>query len=547
MASSPAAVATAFLAAFARRDVDGAVALVAEDAVWQVDGAVAVPSTGLLRGPDRIREWINCFPSAFRSQGFRSEPPVEHGPEALIHGWFAYTILTTGRQVESDFTMRFTVHNGLIHRYQIYEDSLALALAFEADLSVSRIRLNGTVYTYDETSDGPLVLELPQGRTLSFAIPPLPADTVAHDLALLIRERGWAPVRLRSHGPGTAVTSALRTHHPALCSPPELDAVLRPKIMGFIVSQAIFAVTKLGVVEALRAAPATAHSLATRTGTDADALARFLRLLATEGLLTEDRDGVFALTDLGALLAPDGSLHHLATHLSDEVYRAWSAATHSLRTGKPAFDEVFGDSWFGWLANRPAESEAFNATQAALVTQRAHALLSRDWSDVNTVVDIGGGNGTLITALLRANPHLQGTLFDQPQVVAQASFPPDTAPRCTAVPGDFFTSPLPPAQDRYLISQILHDWPDEAAGRILSNIREAMRPNARLLILDQVLPDTTTQPHPGRLLDLNMLILLGGRERSTSDWTSLLTTSGFTLTHITPGPRSSLIEATPTL
>lgn len=315
--------------------------------------------------------------------------------------------------------------------------------------------------------------------------------------------------------------------------------------MGFVVSQAIFAVTRLGVVEALRAGPSAVRSLADRTGAEPDALERFLRLLAGEGLFAEGPAGVFALTEVGSLLAAGvpGSLRHLATNLVDEVYRAWGGAEYSLRTGKPAFDEVFGDSWFGWLAERPELSAAFNATQAGLVERRGRVLLDQDWAGVGSVVDVGGGSGALLGAVLSAHPRLRGVLFDQPRVVAEAVLSPGVADRCEVVGGDFFTS-VPGGGDVYVIAQILHDWSDEDAGRILSRVREAMGDDARLLILEHVLPDGD-HAHPGRLLDLNMLVLLGGRERSTSDWRALLTTSGFDLVRVVPGTRSSLLEAVP--
>ncbi|MBB4772393.1 methyltransferase [Actinomadura livida] len=336
---------------------------------------------------------------------------------------------------------------------------------------------------------------------------------------------------------------------PAMAGHNDDNGLLRLKIMGYLVSQAIFAVTELDVVEELVDGPADAARLAERTGADPDALRRFLRVLTAEGLFVEEPAGTFALTPMGALLRRDapGSLRHFVTLMAGDAYQAWSAATHSLRTGEPAFDVVFGKPMFDWLSERPEASATFNAAQAGLVDLRLRPLLERDWSGVATVVDVGGGNGRLLNMLLSRTPGLQGVLYDLPHVVEDDGLvlaDADVRDRCQVVGGDFFRA-VPEGGDVYVLAQILHDWDDARATEILRRCREAMPGHARLLILEQVVPDDAV-PHPAKLLDLHMLVLLGGRERGEGAWRALLAAAGFEVERIGHWARSALIEARPT-
>jgi hypothetical protein len=321
--------------------------------------------------------------------------------------------------------------------------------------------------------------------------------------------------------------------------------LLRRKIMGYIVSQAIFAVTELDVAEQLRNGPIPVDELAERTGADADALHRFMRVLAAEGLFVEHPGGSFSGTPMSALLLRDapGSLRHLVTLMSGEAYQVWGGAGHSLRTGDSAFEQVYGKPMFEWLAGDPAASAAFNEAQAGLVELRLLPLLELDWSAGTTVVDVGGGNGGLLNLLLGRNPHLRGVLFDLPHVVRDDELAPGVRERCTVVGGDFFSS-VPDGGQTYVLAQILHDWDDDEARTILRRCRQAMGPGARLLILEQVVPDDS-EPHPAKLLDLHMLVLLGGRERGQDAWQRLLTESGFDLLSVDRSARSAIIEARP--
>ena len=201
---------------------------------------------------------------------------------------------------------------------------------------------------------------------------------------------------------------------------------------------------------------------------------------------------------------------------------------------------------FEHLAANPEASDIFNRAMAGGAAGRAATALGYDWSAASVVADIGGGNGKLLTAVLDAHPHLQGVVFDLPHVVADARPLIDKAglsDRCETAAGDFFTDALPRA-DVYILAQILHDWDDERAVAILRNCRRSIADDGRLLILEQVLPDGD-EPSYGKLLDMIMLLLLGGKERTRSEWAALLQEGGFELVAITPGPLTSLIQTSP--
>ncbi len=326
------------------------------------------------------------------------------------------------------------------------------------------------------------------------------------------------------------------------------NAELRRKISGFIISQAIYAVGQLGIADRLADGPASVTDLAAATGVDADALHRFMRALAAEDMFVEQPAGTFALTRLGGLMRSDvpGSLVHFSALMAEEAYVAWSESLHSVRTGKAAFEKVYGKPHFEWLADHPEASEKFNRAQAGLVTLRLLPLLERSWDDVGTVVDVGGGNGVLLTELLGRHEHLEGIVFDLPHVVAEAErtlAEGGVADRATCVGGDFFDK-IPAGRDVYVMTQILHDWSDDEAVAILRRTREAIPDDGRLLVIEHVVP-AGNEPHPAKLLDLHMLVLLGGRERTEDQWNDLFTRGGFKLVAVTQGPRSALLEAHP--
>lgn len=328
----------------------------------------------------------------------------------------------------------------------------------------------------------------------------------------------------------------------------DLNDRLRLLVMGYIVSQAIFAAAELDIASRLTRGPRTARQLAADADADPGALERVLRALAAEGLFTEDEHGAFALTPLGDLLRSDapGSLRHFSLQLAGEAYAAWGHSLHSVRTGRPSFERAFGTAYFDWLAGNPEAAARFSQLQAGLVTRRLTPLLEVPWRPGATVVDAGAGDGTLLIELLTAHPSLTGIAVDLPYVMAAAARRVEQAGlagRVRCVAGDFFAG-LPAGADYYVLAEILHDWDDGHAADILAQCRAAIPAHGRLLLLEQVIPAAPAR-HPSRLLDLHMLVMLGGRERTREQWRELLDQSGFRLEQITRAERSCLLEAVP--
>ena len=316
-------------------------------------------------------------------------------------------------------------------------------------------------------------------------------------------------------------------------------------LSGFVVTQALATVARLRISDLVHERPRTAEELAVATGADPDALGRVLRALASLGVFAH-ADGIVHQTDLSELLREEapGSIHGHAEMFATVHYRAWTEAGRSLQTGEPAFEHVFGLQLFDWLAEHPEGSELFNRSMAASARARQAALLARDWSDVETIVDVGGGTGTMLTSLLAQEPHLRGVVFDLPHLRDETEATIDATGvrgRCTFEGGSFFER-VPPGADAYVLSQILHDWDDDDAARILEVCAAAARPESRL-VLGEVVLVPGDEPDWGKFLDLHMLVLLGGRERSEDEWRRLLDRRGFTFVASDPG--ALLIEAVP--
>jgi hypothetical protein len=314
-------------------------------------------------------------------------------------------------------------------------------------------------------------------------------------------------------------------------------ALLRMMI-GYWISKALNVAAELGLADLLRNDPRSSDELADACGADPAALYRLLRALASVGVFTEVEGRRFALTPLAELLRSDvpGSMRALARMYGSEQYRAWNGLLESVRTGEPAFERTFGASYFDYLAQNPESGAVFNEAMTGWTTQVADAAVAAyDFAGLDTIVDVGGGHGLLLATILRAHPKVRGVLFDLPHVVAGAQpllEAAGVADRCTVVSGDFFVS-VPEGGDAYLLAQILHDWDDERCRTILQNCSRAMLPDGRLLVVEQVLPPAN-EPSLGKWIDLHMLVLLTGRERTEAEYRALLEAVGFDLTRVIP-------------
>ena len=310
-------------------------------------------------------------------------------------------------------------------------------------------------------------------------------------------------------------------------------------ISGFWISRAIYIAAKLGIADLLRDGPRTAAELAAATGAHASSLYRVLRALASVGVFTEDEKRGFALTPLSETLRTDapGSLRAFATvELGEEHYPAWGELLHSVKTGKIAFDRAFGMPVWEFFEQNPENAKTFNDAMTGMTLAVNGAVLSGyDFSPIGKIVDVGGGHGSLIASILKANPQMKGVLFDAPSVAEGARSRIEVAgiaDRCEVVPGDFFQS-LPGGGDAYILKWIIHDWDDDRSITILRNCHSAMTEAGKLLLVEAVVP-RGSEPHFSKFIDLNMLVMTGGRERTENEYRMLLEASGFKLTRTIP-------------
>lgn len=331
-------------------------------------------------------------------------------------------------------------------------------------------------------------------------------------------------------------------------SPPP-PAVIGQMLNGFWLSYSIVAVAQLGVADELGDTPATAAQLAARLGADADALHRLMRALASVGIFREQDEGAFAHTPLSRVLRRDvpGSMHGLATMIGLLSSRAWLEIGHSVRTGEPAFNKVFGvGDVFEHLERDVAAARAFDAAMAGYTAVAARDVVaSYDFSPFRTIVDVGGGTGALLAAILTKFPQPRGIDFDLPHVAERAREligKSGLGARCEVVSGSFFESV--PAADCYTIKRVIHDWNDERSTTILRTIRKSIASDGRLLILESVVPPGNA-PSFSKFLDVNMLVMTGGRERTEAEYGALLGAGGFLLARVVPCASIDIIEARP--
>jgi hypothetical protein len=295
-------------------------------------------------------------------------------------------------------------------------------------------------------------------------------------------------------------------------------------LTSFRISQALFVAAELGIVDELGRGPRSADDLAVAVGANADALYRLLRALSRVGVF-EERDGhVFALTDLGRGLR--GEPRAQARFLGrPHQWNAWAELEHSIRTGEPAFERVFGESPWTWRAARPEESARFDEWMSALTAATNEAIVSGyDFGRFDHVVDVGGGRGELLGAILAGHERTRGTLFDQEHVVAGAP----ARERMEVVAGSFFDV-VPSGGDAYVLKSIVHDWPDAEATAILRTVAAALDGGARVVLLESDLEDDAAV-----WLDLQMLVMFGARERTAGEYAELFAAAGLEPLGATP-------------
>ena len=341
---------------------------------------------------------------------------------------------------------------------------------------------------------------------------------------------------------------AKRAKPEKLEAPAPHDAMLG-LIGGYWNSQLVFVAARLGLADRLAKGARMAEDLAAETGTHPRYLYRLLRALASLGVFAEDKKGRFKLTKIGQTLRGDakGSLRDFAVMLIDDYNReAWGGLEYSVRTGRTAFDEIHKMPAFAYMQAHPEKEREFAASMASIsATQNEAIAAAYPFGELKSLVDVGGAHGHLLSAILKRNKKLQGILFDQPQVVSQApasGFITDgLAKRCRIEGGDFFTS-VPEGADGYLMKFIIHDWEDEKAIRILENCRSAMAKGGRVLLAEIVLA-RGNDPGWGKLLDINMMLIPGGQERTKEEFAQLFARAGLKLKRIIPTGPLSVLEA----
>jgi hypothetical protein len=310
------------------------------------------------------------------------------------------------------------------------------------------------------------------------------------------------------------------------------------QLRGLQLSQMIHVAAELGIADRIGETPRGAAALASESGADAQMLVRMLRALASFGIFSIDAEDRVGHTNKSRCLRSDAvpTLHYAARYWGlPTTWAAWGKFEHTVRTGKPGFEEAFGMPNFEYLHSHAFEGKVFNDFMRHSPDDR-HNAVARAYVFDGTVVDVGGGNGGLLRAVLAAYPNTQGVLSDRAGVVAGAAdVLGDVMPRCRIVPGDFFES-VPAGGDIYTLSQILHDWSDERCLAILATCRKAMAAGARLLAIERVLDEMAMQtPAPILLGDLHMAVLFpGAKERSLSEYAALLGASGFGAPRLVP-------------
>ncbi|WP_018684938.1 methyltransferase [Actinokineospora enzanensis] len=300
---------------------------------------------------------------------------------------------------------------------------------------------------------------------------------------------------------------------------------------GYQATQLLFVAVDLDLAERLAAGPRTAAEIAPETGVAPGTLHRVLRGLAALGVFEELGEGRFGLGELGHLLRADapGSVHGLLLVRGGLYYRSYDHFRESVREGGTAFERFYGSKFFDYLNDHPETGEVFQLSMTARSRHEAIGVTAAyDFGRFDSLVDVGGGEGVLLAAIAAASPDLRAVLFDQPDVVARAT---DLPANCEVIGGDFFGD-IPAGADAYLLSRVIHDWDDAEAVTILTACRKAIPDHGTLVLVEALLPERAIDAPAAVRMDVSMLAMFGGRERTEAEFTELLASTGFALERV---------------
>jgi ubiquinone/menaquinone biosynthesis C-methylase UbiE len=334
--------------------------------------------------------------------------------------------------------------------------------------------------------------------------------------------------------------------------PPQIAMQQMIKMMtGYWLTQTIYVAAKLGIADRLQDGAKSCEELATETKTHTRSLYRLMRALASEGIFAETEPGYFTLTPLATVLVSDvpGSARASAIMLAEELYQCWGLLMYSVQTGESAFNRLYGMNRFQYYAQNPEVSHIYDRAMTEMSGTDQHGIVSGyDFSSIRQLVDVGGGHGSLIATILKANPIMKGVLFDLAPAIESAKElikSEGVAQRCEVVSGDFFES-VPSGGDAYILKWVIHNWDDKQAIAILKNCHRAMEKKGKLLLAERVITPGN-DAFLGKFIDLNILAIWpGGCERTEAEYRSLFEAAGFHLTKIVPTRSDmSIIEGVP--